>query len=254
MLGEQVHCFEQRDVTVVVCGGLPWFRAEDVTAALDYKDSAHAVRKNVNPKHVHTLSEVQARAPQMNGTANPIHPGAGKSPLYISEPGMYELLWHSKKPEALRFRDWVVEIVLPEIRRTGSYVRHKQMQVLNEADLHVKVVQFVRRLWPEGVMIAGLGELQDTSEKRLQSYHKGYTRGQPDLLFLNRTRYHNGLAIELKTPTGCGELSPDQREFLSRLRAQRFSTLVSECYDEIVIAIVNFRAAALRCRPRRSVA
>jgi prophage antirepressor-like protein len=40
----------------------------------------------------------------------------------INEPGLYELTWTSRKPEAKRFRRWVKREVLPQIRRTGGYM------------------------------------------------------------------------------------------------------------------------------------
>lgn len=39
----------------------------------------------------------------------------------VSEPGLYELIFRSDKPDAKLFRDWVFETVLPSIRKTGSY-------------------------------------------------------------------------------------------------------------------------------------
>jgi prophage antirepressor-like protein len=36
----------------------------------------------------------------------------------ISEPGMYKLVFKSRKPEAEKFSDWVVTEVLPTIRKT----------------------------------------------------------------------------------------------------------------------------------------
>jgi len=41
--------------------------------------------------------------------------------LLISEPGMYKLVFKSRKPEAEKFSDRVVSEVLPTIRKTGSY-------------------------------------------------------------------------------------------------------------------------------------
>lgn len=41
--------------------------------------------------------------------------------LLISEPGMYKLVFKSRKPEAEKFSDRVVSQVLPTIRKTGSY-------------------------------------------------------------------------------------------------------------------------------------
>ena len=57
----------------------------------------------------------------------------------------------------------------------------------NETDLHYKVVDLIRKYYPDSILVVGLGENQDTEDKRPDSYKKGYTCGQPDLLVLN---YH----------------------------------------------------------------
>jgi len=43
------------------------------------------------------------------------------TPWFVSEPGLYALIFKSRKQEARDFRKWVFEDVLPEIRKTGSY-------------------------------------------------------------------------------------------------------------------------------------
>ena len=139
-----IRCFEQRDVSLVLYKGDPWFRASDVTDILGYKRSALAVRAHVDEKHVRTLAELHHEGLGSNALIHSIGSG-GKQPLFVSEAGVYELMWHSKKPEALRFRQWLVEEVLPEIRRTGDYVRNQQVSLMCETDLHYKVVHFLRR-------------------------------------------------------------------------------------------------------------
>ena len=62
----------------------------------------------------------------------------------------------------------------------------------NEADLHYKVVQYIRRFYPEAIMIAGLGENQkDSSEKSIKSWRKGYMKGQPDIIIMNNHKEYN---------------------------------------------------------------
>ena len=253
MLREQVHTFEKHDVAVVVSIGTPYFRATDVTFALGYANSTQAVRKNVSKKYVRTLTELREETAGNKGSGEEFIPElqVGRPPSYISEPGVIELVWHSKKPEALRFREWVLEEVLPEIRKTGKYVRYEQMSLMNETDLHYKVVDFIRKHFHEAIIVAGLGELQDTEEKRIAAKRKGYTKGQPDILILNKTRYYNGLALELKTPLGCGTTSAEQDAFLNTLKKNRFETLLSYTYDEIVVKIIEYREASRRCVPRR---
>ena len=62
----------------------------------------------------------------------------------------------------------------------------------------------IRRFYPDSLLIAGLGELQDTEDKRLDSKRKGYKymKGQPDLMILDYHKDFMGLCIEFKSPTG----------------------------------------------------
>ncbi|MCW4114758.1 BRO family protein [Aurantimonas sp. MSK8Z-1] len=43
--------------------------------------------------------------------------------IWLREPGLYRLIFQSRKPEAERFKRWVFHEVLPAIRRTGAYGR-----------------------------------------------------------------------------------------------------------------------------------
>lgn len=43
--------------------------------------------------------------------------------LYIPESGLYEFVFESKADKARKFRKWVVEEVLPSIRKTGMYIK-----------------------------------------------------------------------------------------------------------------------------------
>ena len=47
----------------------------------------------------------------------------------------------------------------------------------NETDLHYKVVDLMRRYYPDTILVAGLGGNQDTEDKRLDSYKEGYIKG-----------------------------------------------------------------------------
>lgn len=248
MLTEQKWKFCDQGVSIYICNSMIYFRAFDVTAALQYKQCSRAVDKHVSPKYVKTLKQLCEEAfscIKMNVTNRHIENNAsGKSPLHIKEAGVYELIFGSKMSRAIKFREWVVDEVLPEIRKTGNYVRNKQMSLMNETDLHFKVIDFIRRYWPEANRIIGLGELQDSDNKRIEAYRKGYTKGQPDLIILNRTKDFSGLVIELKTPLGCGKTSPEQETMLERLKAEGYNTVVSYDYDELLVTLIEYRDKA----------
>ena len=46
--------------------------------------------------------------------------------LFLTESGVYKLAFRSNKKEAERFTDWVINEVLPSIRKTGSYSIRKE--------------------------------------------------------------------------------------------------------------------------------
>ena len=79
-----------------------------------------------------------------------------------------------------------------------------------------------------------------TDKLRIESWQKGYSRGQCDILLANRHKKYTGFAIELKSPVGWGVLSPDQKKFLERLEKAGYKTLVSNDYDEVIVQIMEY--------------
>ena len=82
----------------------------------------------------------------------------------------------------------------------------------NETDFHCKVVDLIKRFYPDSILVAGLVELQDTEDKRLDSKRKGYMKGQPDLMILIYHKGFKGLCIEIKSPTNNYRVSDAQKE------------------------------------------
>lgn len=41
---------------------------------------------------------------------------------FVNEPGLYDCIFASNKPEAIEIKDWVFEDILPSIRKTGMYL------------------------------------------------------------------------------------------------------------------------------------
>jgi len=54
---------------------------------------------------------------------NTLHtPGGKQKMLTVNEPGLYRLVFQSRKPEAEKFKTWVFTEVLPSVRRTGMFL------------------------------------------------------------------------------------------------------------------------------------
>ena len=108
------------------------------------------------------------------------------------------------------------------------------LEIENETDLHIKVVSFLKKRYPHSIFTAVVGENQDTSIKRIESYKKGYLHGNLDLIINNLHKHYTGLVTEFKNPNGKAILSYDQSKMLRWYQNNGFKTLVSNDYDFII--------------------
>ena len=63
--------------------------------------------------------------------------------LFITESGLYALIFRSNKPDAKAFRKWVTSEVLPTIRKTGGYIPANEGE--SEADIMAKALLIAQR-------------------------------------------------------------------------------------------------------------
>jgi len=133
---------------------------------------------------------------------------------------MYQLIMSSKLQTAKVFQQWVMTDVLPSILKTGAYqmpqLQNNRFMILNEYDLKIKVVGYLRKYYDDVLFNASLGENLDTEQKRINNWKLGYTSGFPDLVIYEHNQLYNGLSIEFKSPNGKGKLSVKQREIIKR--------------------------------------
>lgn len=94
----------------------PLFMAKDVCEVLGISKYRDAVSK---------LSEDERVSAKMDTL------GGKQSAIFVTESGLYHLIFRSNKPEAEVFRLWVTKEVLPSIRKTGSYTLADPTQMAN---------------------------------------------------------------------------------------------------------------------------
>ena len=215
-----------------------YFKAREVALILGYTNTTQAMTAHVSDDYKYKLEDLIGNTKLIQLDHN------DKISIYITEPGLYQLIFKSHLPIAKDFTKWVVNEVLPNIRKHGSYTiptpLNHQLVLKTERDLHYKVIDFIRNNYPDIVVIPGLGEYQSTSSIRHDAYNKGYLGGQPDLLVLNLHKSYSGFALEMKTPAGSGILSNNQQTYLNNLKLQNFKTMVSDNYDDILINLINY--------------
>ncbi len=98
--------FEENLVRVVKPNGEPWFVGKDVCQILEIRDHHQALER---------LDDDE------KGGYNVPTPQGEQSVICVSEPGVYRLIFTSRKPQAERFKRFLAHDVLPALRRQGFY-------------------------------------------------------------------------------------------------------------------------------------
>lgn len=99
--------YNEQQLRVVEIDGEPWFVLVDLCRALDVGNPSMTAQR-ITAESLSTTEVLDSR-----GVSHPTN--------IVDEPGMYEVVFLSRKPEAALFRRWITNEVLPSIRKTGSY-------------------------------------------------------------------------------------------------------------------------------------
>lgn len=100
------YIFEGKPVRVTLWNGDPWFVLADLAEVFEIENS-----RDISAR----LSDHQKRVDTIDGDRGP------RQMTIVSEGGFYKIAFQSRKPVAERVTNWVVDEVLPSIRKTGSY-------------------------------------------------------------------------------------------------------------------------------------
>jgi anti-repressor protein len=119
------------EIRIINPDGKAWFVAKDIAEALGYSDTDQAIQMHC--KYPKLFKPVELSGSEI----------APRGMYFIPESGMYRLIMRSNLPKTEKFQDWVVEQVLPSIRKNGGYV--KGQEHLSDDDLMEKAITVVQR-------------------------------------------------------------------------------------------------------------
>lgn len=122
MSGLVVFDFGGRKVRTAGTMEVPLFCASDVCFVLGISNVGDALSR-LRAGEKSNIGNTDVR--EKTGKASNLVPRAA---VYVTEPGLYKLIFSSRKDEAEKFQDWVTGKVLPEIRRTGAYSLVEQVE------------------------------------------------------------------------------------------------------------------------------
>lgn len=120
--------------TILDPNGNNLFCGIDVAKALGYSDATNALKQHCKKDGVvfHHLVDSLGRKQHTK---------------FITEGNLYRLILRSNLPSAERFEKWVVETVLPTIRKHGAYITPETLnEILNNPDSVTKLFQRVREV------------------------------------------------------------------------------------------------------------
>jgi prophage antirepressor-like protein/phage antirepressor YoqD-like protein len=119
----QVAVFENPEFgmvrTTIDKKGEPWFCAKDLCDVLGYRRAYDTVKQRVSSSDTIKYSvtrTVKNRYGECSGR------GLVVQMIFVNESGFYALVLGSKLATAVKFKDWVTSVVLPQIRKTGGYI------------------------------------------------------------------------------------------------------------------------------------
>jgi prophage antirepressor-like protein len=116
-----------------------YYRAIDVCYALKHSNPSQALSRLVDDDFIFQIDDGSNRAGKVN---------------YLSEPGLYQLIFASKTEQAKNFQRWVFTKVLPKLRSQGIYAVQNRDESL--ADYEIREAALVRennRLTQQNTML-----------------------------------------------------------------------------------------------------
>lgn len=106
-----IFIFQDAPVRTMIIEGNPWFVATDVVRILGIKNwRTSTLGFPDDEKGVRTMNTL----------------GGPQKVAIINEPGLYRLIFQSRKESAEKFKTWVFSEVLPSLRKTGRSGREAE--------------------------------------------------------------------------------------------------------------------------------
>lgn len=160
-MNTEIQTFNFNDSTLRTLtdeAGDPWFVAKDVCDIL-------GIRTN----NLRTILDSDEISELSNDYSIDIAQNGGKSPLIISEAGLYGLVLKSRKPEAKEFKRWVTHEVLPTIRKHGAYMTQQTLdKALTSPDFLIQLAtklkeeqEKVKALEPKAKALDAFTDVED---------------------------------------------------------------------------------------------
>lgn len=140
-MSQTVQLFKKEDLGMVRILGdkdNPLFCLKDVCEILE-----HTTPAKIKDSIINEFGEGMTQT-------HPLKTAGGMQNMtFITEPQLYFVLMRSDKPKAKPFRQWVINEVLPSIRKTGSYTVNNSSSIVNDLksrELQLKRAEYLSKI------------------------------------------------------------------------------------------------------------
>ncbi len=161
--------------------GNPWFVALDVCIALDYTNPWVAIAQ-------HCVKDDLCKIEVIDAT------GRTQSMNIIDEANFYRLIFGSKKSEAKRFEKWVMNEVLPTLRKTGKYeIAPKtppSIEIIADAGFTPTQMEYLQKIISEAVLEANLSYQEQLAQIQniLPAFLPKLVKVKPSYVYLGQNQ------------------------------------------------------------------
>ena len=173
-----VKAFNSNDLhtEIVIKGTIddPLFRASDVGVVLDIASIRSVLRDfDESEKVVHTMHTL----------------GGAQEVTFLTEKGLYKVLFRSRKPIAQKFQNWVCEVV-KEIRLTGIYKMQTEINKAIEEKNKIREKTLIEN-FPSNVQCVYYGTIDNKSEKGERLIKFGNSNSLKNRIYNHKKTYNN---------------------------------------------------------------
>lgn len=141
-MSQTVQLFKKEDLGMVRILGdkdNPLFCLKDVCEILEHTNST-MLKDSIIKEFGDDLNQIYPIVDNLGRT---------QKATFITEPQLYFVLMRSDKPKAKPFRQWVINEVLPSIRKTGSYIVNNSSSIVNDLksrELQLKRAEYLSKI------------------------------------------------------------------------------------------------------------
>ena len=144
--------FNNDSIRYFIKDNIVWFIGKDICDYLEFENNRKAIQDHVSENNKMLINLNDRNIEWINTVTNcyGIPSKGNPNVLCLTEQGIYELTRFSRMPKADKFYEWIHNRVLPNIRRTGTYMTpNTAMTVYNNPEKIKEIIEENARITRE---------------------------------------------------------------------------------------------------------